>query len=56
MRAILNPPPPDGSQFSVEQYETAIRNNYGELADAFLRYYPATDIEQSILAAARDGS
>lgn len=55
MRTVLNPPPPDASQFNAEQYEAVIRRNYGELADTFLRHYPGTHIEQSILAAARDG-
>ena len=55
MRTVLNPPPPDGAQYNAKQYEAAIRKNYGELADAFLRYYPSTEIEQSILAAVRDG-
>lgn len=55
MRTVLNPPPPDGAQYNAGQYEDAIRKNYGELADAFLRYYPSTEIEQSILAAVRDG-
>ncbi|WP_206606491.1 carboxylesterase/lipase family protein [Steroidobacter cummioxidans] len=55
MRSILNPPPPHGSQYEASKYEATIRTNYGELADAFLKHYPATDIEESILAAARDG-
>lgn len=55
MRSILNPPPPHGSQFDTARYEAAIRANYGELADTFLKLYPATNIEESILAAARDG-
>jgi para-nitrobenzyl esterase len=55
MRSILNPPPPHGSQFEPAKYEATIRTNYGELADTFLKLYPATDIEESILAAARDG-
>jgi para-nitrobenzyl esterase len=56
MRSILNPPPPHGSQFDTAKYEATIRTNYGELADAFLKLYPpTTDIEESILAAARDG-
>lgn len=54
MRTILNPPPPDGAQFTAAQYEAAIRKNYAELADTFLKYYPATNIEESILAASRD--
>ncbi|MET0536164.1 MAG: carboxylesterase family protein [Steroidobacter sp.] len=55
MRTILNPPPPPGSQFDTAKYEATIRANYGELADTFLQLYPATDIEENILAAARDG-
>lgn len=55
MRTILNPPPPPGASFTVAQYEETIRKNYGELADAFLQHYPATNIEDSIVAAARDG-
>lgn len=55
MRTILNPPPPPGSQFGTEKYNATIRTNYGELSDTFLKHYPATDIEESILAAARDG-
>ena len=35
-------------------YEQAIRARYGDLADAFLRLYPATDYPQSILATTRD--
>lgn len=37
-------------------YEAKIRANYGALADAFLRLYPASRIEESVLAATRDGS
>ncbi len=55
MRAILNPPPPDGSEYDAAKYEAAIRKNYGELAGRFLQYYPATNIGESILAASRDG-
>ncbi|WP_447764141.1 carboxylesterase/lipase family protein [Sphingopyxis panaciterrae] len=36
-------------------YEKAIRANYGDLAEAFLKLYPASDIEESVLAATRDG-
>jgi para-nitrobenzyl esterase len=36
-------------------YEAIIRERYGELADAFLRLYPASDVKESILAATRDG-
>ncbi|HEV2081063.1 MAG TPA: carboxylesterase family protein [Brevundimonas sp.] len=35
-------------------YEAAIRDRYGDMADDFLRLYPASDMEQSILAATRD--
>jgi len=55
MRTVLTPPPPRGDQFTAETYEAAIRKNYAELADPFLKYYPATNLEQNILAAARDG-
>lgn len=55
MRTILNPPPPDGTQISPADYVAAIRKNYRELADTFLELYPATNIEESILAAVRDG-
>ena len=54
MRTILNPPPPPGASFTAAQYEAVIRKNYGELADTFLQHYPATNIEESIVAAARD--
>lgn len=36
-------------------YEKAIRANYGDLADAFLKLYPASDVEEGVLAATRDG-
>jgi para-nitrobenzyl esterase len=36
-------------------YEATIRSRYGDQAAAFLRYYPSTTIEQSMLAAVRDG-
>ncbi|GAB4356867.1 MAG: carboxylesterase/lipase family protein [Oricola sp.] len=39
---------------SAESYEAAIRARYGELADDFLRLYPADEMEESILAAIRD--
>ena len=35
-------------------YENAIRQNYGDLADVFLRIYPSSDIEESALQATRD--
>lgn len=35
-------------------YEAAIRKGYGDLSDAFLKRYPATTIDESLLAATRD--
>jgi para-nitrobenzyl esterase len=35
-------------------YETAIRERYGDLTEDFLRLYPAADYKESILAATRD--
>lgn len=49
LRRVLPPPPADAAQ-----YEAAIRSRYGELADRFLSLYPATDIDESMLAAVRD--
>ncbi|MGH7070556.1 MAG: carboxylesterase family protein, partial [Acetobacteraceae bacterium] len=37
------------------QYQKVIRERYGPLADDFLRLYPAANMEESILAATRDG-
>jgi para-nitrobenzyl esterase len=54
MRPLL-PGVPDPAHFDAAHYEAAIRANYGDLADAFLSLYPATDIEGGILAATRDG-
>ena len=39
---------------TAEDYEAAIRAGYGELADEFLRLYPAADYKESILATTRD--
>jgi para-nitrobenzyl esterase len=47
---ILAPHPPA----SAAEYESSIRARYGDLADEFLRLYPATDMEESILATTRD--
>ena len=47
---FLMPPAPT----SAAAYEEAIRARYGDLADAFLRLYPASAIEESMLAATRD--
>lgn len=47
---ILVPPTPA----SAADYEKTIRANYGDLADAFLKLYPGTDMPESILATTRD--
>ncbi len=40
---------------TASAYEAAIRDRYRDLADAFLKLYPSRDLEESILAATRDG-
>ncbi len=50
LRAIFIPPLPKTSA----EYESVVRKIYGDLADAYLRLYPATNVEDSALAAARD--
>ena len=47
---VLAPPTPS----SRVEYERTIRDRYGDLADDFLRLYPASDMGESILAASRD--
>jgi para-nitrobenzyl esterase len=39
---------------SAPEYEQRVRSLYGDLADRYLGFYPATDITQSALDAARD--
>ncbi|MCL6683177.1 carboxylesterase/lipase family protein [Sphingomonas alba] len=39
---------------TAADYEKEIRARYGDLADAFLKLYPATDYRESMLAATRD--
>lgn len=39
---------------NADDYEAAIRKGYGELSDAFLKHYPATTIDESLLATTRD--
>jgi para-nitrobenzyl esterase len=51
LRAIFVPPLPA----SAAEYESLVRSIYGDLAPAYLARYPASDIEESALAAARDG-
>jgi para-nitrobenzyl esterase len=47
---ILAPPPPA----SAAEYERIIRERYRDLADDFLKLYPSTNLEESILATTRD--
>jgi para-nitrobenzyl esterase len=47
---FLAPPPPA----TAADYERIIRERYLDLADEFLRLYPATDMQESIHAAVRD--
>lgn len=47
---MLAPPTPA----SAADYERMIRDRYGDLADAFLRLYPSSDMGESILANSRD--
>ncbi|KQW86687.1 carboxylesterase/lipase family protein [Brevundimonas sp. Root1279] len=49
LRALAPPVPAD-----VETYEAAVRERYGDLADAFLALYPSSDLAESVLAAPRD--
>lgn len=54
MRSIL-PGLPDAGKFGAAEYEAAIRKNYGDLSGDFLKLYPASEMKENILAAARDG-
>ena len=47
---FLAPPSPA----LASTYEKAIRDRYGELADTYLKLYPNTDMQESILASTRD--
>jgi para-nitrobenzyl esterase len=47
---VLAPP----ASASAAEYEQHIRAAYGDLADAFLRLYPASDYKESILKTTRD--
>lgn len=40
---------------TAADYERAIRDRYGDMADDFLRLYPSSDVGESVLAATRDG-
>lgn len=48
---VLAPPTPA----SAAEYEGKIRAQYGDLADAFLKLYPSSDMKESILESVRDG-
>lgn len=48
---VLAPPVPA----SAAAYQQVIHDRYGPLADEFLRLYPASNMQESILAATRDG-
>lgn len=50
LRPIFVPPLPG----SAAEYENLVRSIYADLAPAYLARYPAADIEESALAAARD--
>ncbi|MGH8301988.1 MAG: carboxylesterase/lipase family protein, partial [Steroidobacteraceae bacterium] len=50
LRFIFLPPLPA----SAGEYDTLVRSIYADLAPAYLDRYPAADVEQSALAAARD--
>ena len=47
---MLAPPVPD----KAERYEKAIRAKYRDLADAFLKLYPSSNMQESIWATTRD--
>lgn len=49
LRFLAPPVPADAAA-----YEAAVRERYGDLADAFLALYPADDLAESVLAAPRD--
>jgi para-nitrobenzyl esterase len=50
LRALAPQPPANAGE-----YETIIRDRYGDLADEFLRLYPSANMQESILATTRDG-
>jgi para-nitrobenzyl esterase len=47
---FLAPPPPA----NAAEYTKAIRDRYGDLAEAFLAVYPPSDLAESVLRAPRD--
>ncbi|MBX3562776.1 MAG: carboxylesterase family protein [Sphingomonas sp.] len=50
LRILLPPAPPA----DAAAYVAAVRNGYGDLADAALRFYPSDNLEESMLATTRD--
>jgi para-nitrobenzyl esterase len=50
LRGIFIPPLPN----SAAEYASTVHNIYGDLAGKYLQLYPAANIEESALAAARD--
>jgi para-nitrobenzyl esterase len=50
LRVLALPPPA-----TAAEYEAVIRDGYLDLADEFLRLYPSSDMEESVLATTRDG-
>ena len=49
LRSLAPPPPADAAA-----YEAAIRERYGDLADEFLRLYPAGNLAEAVLLPPRD--
>ena len=49
LRALAPPVPA-----SAAAYEGVVRDRYGDLADAFLKLYPSSNLEESLLATTRD--
>ncbi|MGA7156556.1 MAG: carboxylesterase family protein [Acidobacteriaceae bacterium] len=47
---VLAPKPPA----TAAEYDAVIHNRYGDMADEFLRLYPSSSMEESILATTRD--
>jgi para-nitrobenzyl esterase len=47
---FLVPPPPA----TAAEYESVIRDRYGDLAGEYLRLYPATQLQESLYAGTRD--
>jgi para-nitrobenzyl esterase len=50
LRFLLPPIP-----VTAAEYERQVRAKYADLADAYLRLYPSSNIPESVLAASRDG-